>query len=163
MAATCLLYGGLEIDFFNSFSTFRRSIDTTFIPITTKYGQKLLGKILFPRKTMEQLRRTIVSLSTNSGIWTEISSMQNRAKPISINQICKLNGNFPWNVASIAMVFLEIHPGFLWFCNICDEISLIFWRNLEVSNFLLRTVERQLPFHGFGSLISACEQIHTIF
>ena len=36
----------------------------------------------------------MVTLSTNSRIWTEISSMQNRGKPITFDEICKLNGNF---------------------------------------------------------------------
>ena len=36
MATTCLPYSCLEIDFFNSFSMFRHSIDKIIIPITTK-------------------------------------------------------------------------------------------------------------------------------
>ena len=40
MAAMCLLYGGLEIDFFNSFSKFPHSIDKVVIPITTKIWPK---------------------------------------------------------------------------------------------------------------------------
>ena len=54
----------------------------------------MLGKFLFPQKTMEHYRRTFVSLSKNSVIWTKISSTQNRGKPISIDEIYKLNGNF---------------------------------------------------------------------
>ena len=41
MSATCLLYGGLEIDFFISFSTFRCSIDKFFVPIMTKIWPKI--------------------------------------------------------------------------------------------------------------------------
>ena len=44
MVATCLLFGGLEIDFFNSFSTFRHSINKTFVPITTKIWPKTARK-----------------------------------------------------------------------------------------------------------------------
>ena len=44
LAATCLLYGGLEIDFFNSFSTFRPSINKIIVPITTKIWPKNIGK-----------------------------------------------------------------------------------------------------------------------
>ena len=43
---------------------------------------------------MEPMRRKLVTLSMNSGIWIEISSTQNRGKPISIEEICNLNGNF---------------------------------------------------------------------
>ena len=44
MAAMCLLYGGLEIDFFNSFSMFRHSIDKVVIPITMKIWPKTARK-----------------------------------------------------------------------------------------------------------------------
>ena len=88
----CVFYTlALKLIFFNSISTFRHSIDKLIVPITTKLWPKTTSKILVPWKNVEQFQRTFVSLSTNSGIWTEISSTQNRGKPISIDE---LNDNF---------------------------------------------------------------------
>ena len=44
MVTTCLLYGGLEIDFFNSFSTFCHSIDKVVVPIMMKIWPKTARK-----------------------------------------------------------------------------------------------------------------------
>ena len=64
MAAMCLLYGGLEIDFFNSFSTFRRCIDKAVIPITTKIWQKTARKFFVSKQNCGTLS-TNVCLSIN--------------------------------------------------------------------------------------------------
>ena len=79
MSATCLLYGGLEIDFFNSFSTFRRSIDKVVIPITTK---------IWPKTT----RKNFVSIKNRGTLSKNVC--------LSINEFWNLNINFfhakPW-------------------------------------------------------------------
>ena len=84
----------LKLIFFNSFSTFHHSIAKLIISITTKLWPKTVSKILVPWKIMEQFRRTFVFLSMNSRIWTEISSMKNHGKPISINEIYKFHDIF---------------------------------------------------------------------
>ena len=42
---------------------------------------------------MEPIQQKLVTLSTNSRIWTEIYSTQNHGKPNTFDEICKLNNN----------------------------------------------------------------------
>ena len=99
----------------------------------------------------------------NSGIWSEISSTQNRGKPNTFDEICKLDINCSMKL----QVYIDDIPGNP------PRVSTILqypWQKLvdietKPGGFKkkLKTVERHFPFHGFGSSISACEQIHTIF
>ena len=73
MAAMCLLYGVLEIDFFNSFSTFRRSIDKVVVPIMTK---------IWPKNA----RQNFVSMQNRGTLSTNVC--------LSIDKFWNLNKNF---------------------------------------------------------------------
>ena len=150
MAATCLLYGGLGIDFLEFIFYISSLYRHNFRPYHDKNMAKncwenfwlhtkpwnsfdehlsLYRRILefeqkfLPRKTVENQ-----SLSTKSASWMVI---------------------VPWNCISRATVFLESHLGFQRFCNTCDESSSILRWNLEVSKKIKKTVEMHLPFHSF--------------
>ena len=61
---------------------------------------------------MEEFRWIFVSLATNSGIWTKISSTNNRGKPISIDEICDgVLLLFPRLVISIATIMVAMFCG----------------------------------------------------
>ena len=62
MATTCLLYGGLGIDFLEFIYTFPRSINTVFVPITTKIWPKTSTQNLVST-TNRGKRSTIIGLS----------------------------------------------------------------------------------------------------